>query len=144
VVAEVLRAYEKFGFVKLAMDRSGVGEGVHEQLTRELGEGIVEGFRFTAERKAELLARLKILMEKGHIELPHDRLLIGQLNAIQYEFSPSGKLLFRHSPRSRDDAVMALALACWAARRPVGWAAKAWKKLVLWPVRRAIIWMRTH
>jgi len=104
----------------------------------------VEGFRFTVERKAELLARLKMLMERGHLELPHDRLLIGQLNGIQYELSSSGKLLFKHSPRGHDDAVMALALACWAARRPIGWAAKAWKKLVLWPARRMIIWVREH
>ena len=144
VVAEVLRAYKKFGFIKLAMDRSGVGEGVYEQLTHELGEGIVEGFRFTVERKAELLTRLKMLMEKGHLELPHDRLLIGQLNGIQYELSPSGKLIFKHSLRGHDDAVIALALACWAARRPVGWAVKAWKKLVLWPLRRAVTWIKVR
>ena len=139
VIAEVLRAYGKFGFIRLAMDRSGVGEGVYEQLVRELGESVVEGFKFTAERKAELLAKLKMLMEKGHLELPHDKLLISQLNSIQYELSSSGRLLFRHPPRGHDDAVMALALACWAAERPVGWAAKAWKKLVIWPIRKPVV-----
>mgnify|MGYP003878084477 CR=1 FL=1 len=127
VVAEVLRAYEKFGFIRLAMDRSGVGEGIYERLARELGEGVVEGFKFTAERKAELLAKLKMLMEKGRLKIPHDRLLINQLNGIRYEISRSGRLLFRHPPRGHDDAVMALALACWAAERPIGWAAKAWR-----------------
>jgi len=138
VIAEVLRAYERFGFIRLAVDRSGVGEGVYEQLARELGEGIVEGVKFTAERKAELLTRLKMLMEKGRLELPDNRILISQLNSIQYELSRSGELLFRHPPRGHDDAVMALALACWAAERPAGWAAKAWKKLVIWPIRRPV------
>ena len=76
--------------------------------------------------------------------MPDDRLLISQLNGIQYELSRSGRLLFKHPPRGHDDAVIALALACWAAEKPIGWAAKAWKKLVIWPVRRPIVAWRAR
>ena len=50
----------------------------------------------------------------------------------QYEFSPLGSPLFKHLPGGHDDAVIAPALACWTTGWPVEWAAKAWKKLVIW------------
>ena len=110
------------------MDRSGVGEGVYEQLAASLGEEVL-GLKFTAERKAELLIRLRMLMEEGGLRLPYDRELLAQLNDIRYVLSPSGKLLFSHPPGGHDDMVMALALACWAATKgPPGLAVGAWRR----------------
>ncbi|RLI36685.1 hypothetical protein DRO60_05445 [Candidatus Bathyarchaeota archaeon] len=82
------------------------------------------GFRFTAESKAELLSGLKVLMEKGQLRLPYHRPLLAQLTAITCEMRPSGHVLLGHPSRGHDDMVMALALACWAARRPRGAAVR--------------------
>ena len=129
----VLRAHEELGLVRLAMDRSGVGEAVYEVLVEELGPSVLLGVKFTSERKSELLSGLKALMEAGRLELPYDRLLIRQLGCIRQEMTPSGKLKLAHEPGGHDDAVIALALACWAARKgPPGLAVRLWKKLSLW------------
>ncbi|OYT52896.1 hypothetical protein B6U66_00625 [Candidatus Bathyarchaeota archaeon ex4484_135] len=129
----VLRAHEKLSLVRLAMDRSGVGEAVYEVLMEELGPSVLLGVKFTAERKSELFSGLKALMEAGRLELPYDRLLIRQLGCIRQEATPSGKLKLTHEPGGHDDAVIALALACWAARKgPPGLAVRLWKKLALW------------
>ena len=124
VIAEVAAVVRSLGVVALAVDRSGPGEAVFEQLAAELGAGRVLGFRFTAESKAELLSGLKVLMEKGQLRLPYHRQLLAQLTAITCEMRPSGRLLLRHPPRGHDDMVMALALACWAARQPRGAAVR--------------------
>ncbi|RLI10733.1 hypothetical protein DRO33_05335 [Candidatus Bathyarchaeota archaeon] len=128
----VLEAHRHLGFVRLAMDRSGVGEAVYEVLAEEMGPELVLGVKFTAERKSELLSGLKALMQAGRLRLPYDRLLVGQLGSIRQEPTSSGRLRLTHEPGGHDDAVIALALACWAARKgPPGLAVRLWKKLVL-------------
>ncbi len=117
VVEETSRLLRALGVVKLAVDRSGVGEAVYERLTEELGEWAVEGFKFTSESKAELLSGLKLLMESGRLRLPYHRPLLAQLTGITCEPARSGRLVLRHPPGRHDDMVMALALACWAAEK---------------------------
>ena len=128
VLSEVVETVRALGVVKLAVDRSGPGEAVYEHLTAELGAGVVEGFKFTAESKAELLSGLKLLMEEGCLALPFHKRLLAQLTSITCELAPSGRLLLGHPPGKHDDLVMALALACWAARRPGGAAIGIWPR----------------
>ena len=119
VMEEVLEAHALLGLRRLAVDRSGVGEAVFEQLASALGP-VLEGFKFTLSSKACLFSRLKILMEKGQLRLPYDEALLGQLAGISCDLSSSGQPVFRHPPGGHDDAVVALALACWAADRGSG------------------------
>ena len=88
--------------------------------------GMVEGVKFTQQRKAELFTNLKMLMEQGQLKLPHDRILFSHLNAVECHHTSSGDLKFTHPEGTHDDAAVALALACWAASRPVGRAVRLW------------------
>ena len=82
--------------------------------------GMVEGIKFTQQRKAELFTNLKMLMEQGRLKLSEDRILFSHLNAVEYHHTSSGGLKFTHPEGTHDDAAVALALACWAASRPSG------------------------
>ena len=121
----MLRLADRAPLTKLAMDRSGVGERPYEELREKLG-GVVEGVKFTQQRKAELFTNLKMLMERGRLKLPHDRILFSHLNAVECHTTASGGLRFTHPEGTHDDAAVALALACWAASRPSGYAVKLW------------------
>ena len=123
VLAEAILAFRLAGAVKLVVDRSGVGEAVFERLSSELGEEALMGFKFTADSKAKLLSNLKLLMEMGRLKLPYHRPLLSQLTDITCEPSPSGRLRITHPPGAHDDMVIALALACWGARRAASGAA---------------------
>jgi len=124
VIGEVMRLNELHSIEKLAMDRSGVGERPYEELQEKLG--VVEGVKFTQRMKAQLFTNLKMLMERGRLKLPHDRILFSHLNAVECHTTASGGLRFTHPEGTHDDAAVALALACWAASRPSGRAVKLW------------------
>ena len=122
VVRETVRTCVELAVKRLIVDRSGVGEAVYEELRSRVG---AEGFKFSAEGKAELLANLKLLLEKRRIRLPYHRTLLRQLTSIEQRETKAGRTVLTHPPRGHDDAVMALALACWATKNKTK-AAKAW------------------
>ncbi len=123
VIEEVADTCKRLRLRRLAVDRSGVGEAVYEELRARIG--VVDGVRFTAERKAEMLTHLKMLMEQGRLEIPCHKTLINQLHNIQYRTGWAGTPIFTHPKGKHDDAAIALALACWAAKTGAV-AARAW------------------
>jgi len=60
VIEAVLRAHRELGFIRLALDRSGVGETVYEVLRAEMGPGIVVGFKFTADSSSSFLLAVNV------------------------------------------------------------------------------------
>lgn len=115
VIGHLTRANEKFHFQKVQVDQTGVGEPILEEI-RSQDMNCVEGLKFTAETKEELLSGLKILMEQERLAIPYYRRLCEQINEQQYAYSKSGHLQFSHPPNSHDDMLWALALAVKASR----------------------------
>lgn len=99
-------------------DQSGVGESVMEDISRALPN--VEGIQFTTNSKIEMAAVLRARFETKTIEIPNDKKLIMQINGLHYNISKVGNLLFESPEKERihDDYLWALALGCYAARKP--------------------------
>jgi len=115
VIGHLAKANEKFLFQKVLVDQTGVGEPILEEIHNQ-GINCVEGLKFTAETKEELLTGLKILMEQERLAIPYHRRLCEQINEQQYAYSKSGHLQFSHPPNSHDDMLWALALVVKASR----------------------------
>jgi len=116
VIGWIVCAERRFGFRKILVDRSGVGEAVMEEIG-EQGLKNAEGEAFTAQSKAEMLTYLRIKMEQDRFKMPYSRRLCQQLNEQQYAYSKAGYLMFSHPEESHDDMLWALALATKATRR---------------------------
>jgi phage FluMu gp28-like protein len=115
VIGHLAKANEKFHFQKVLIDQTGVGEPILEEI-RSQGINCVEGLKFTAETKEELLTSLRILMEQERLAIPYHRRLCEQINEQQYAYGKSGHLQFSHPPNSHDDMLWSLALAVKASR----------------------------
>lgn len=118
---------EAMPLTRFAVDRTGVGEAVVEELKQNVSAP-VEGVTLTAPTKTDVLNGLRMLFEKKEIILPFatrdpkslERRLITQINEQQYQLSKSGQMTFTHPANSHDDMLWALALAAYASRRGGG------------------------
>lgn len=119
-IARIKRLSELFEIEYSAVDQTGVGEAVLENLRETLP--YAEGVTFTRDSKLQLIESLRLTLEKKKLILPNDSKLIMQMNSLRYTFSKSGNLLYRapESETMHDDYLWALALAVYAAqkRRP--------------------------
>jgi phage FluMu gp28-like protein len=127
VIGFIVQANQKFRFLRILIDRSGVGEVVTEEIKAQ-GLTNAEGKPFTAQSKAEMLANLRVKMEQSAFKMPYNHRLCQQINEQRYEYTKSGKLRFWHPPNSHDDQLWALALALYASKEdePKGMLARAW------------------
>jgi phage FluMu gp28-like protein len=118
---------QKFPPKAAAADQTGVGEGLIEDLKRVLPPA--EGIIFNVATKIDMAAGLRALMEatklskqdnqpRNTITLPNDKKLIMQINALRYEVSKVGNILFKAESEEgdHDDYLWALALAAYAGR----------------------------
>lgn len=115
VIGHLARANKRFGFQKLLVDQTGVGEIVLEEL-KEQGVQNVEGITFTAQSKEAIMTALKLVMEQRRLKMPYHRRLCQQMNEQHYAYNKAGYLTFSHPEESHDDMVCALALANQATR----------------------------
>lgn len=112
IIGAMKRLHQLAPFRKIAIDRTGIGEAIVDEM-----RGLpVEGVLFTEQRKADILGCLRVRMEQGNLALPYDRELCAQLNEQRYEYRKSGRIRFWHPPASHDDRLWSLALAVYAAR----------------------------
>ena len=119
VVSELKSIDELYGLRAVAVDRTGVGEPVYEEVRAHLSCRVY-GVKFTQEVKASLMSGLKALMEAGRLRIPCDRTLMSHLSSVELRDGPHGGMRFTHPRGTHDDAAVALALACWAASRHRG------------------------
>jgi hypothetical protein len=72
--------------------------------------------------KRDLIATLELMLEVQELtiaaELPERRRLVEELMALQSNVTSGGHQSFGASGRAHDDLVLAVALACWQARKP--------------------------
>lgn len=107
---------------KVLLDSTGVGDPILDDL---VAAGIdVEGYKFTNPSKQQLVEGLAIGIEQREVGLADEPVMINELEAFEYDVSPSGVLRYgapgklgknrdkgTNEKTAHDDCVMALALA---------------------------------
>jgi hypothetical protein len=115
---------------RLVLDASGVGDPIFDDLKRVYPD--IEGFKFTAHSKTELVQRLIVAVEQkkvgwpgtgrdhrlqtadcrpGSLEPANWEVLTAEMRRYEYQISPSGGITYGAPAGYHDDCVMALALA---------------------------------
>jgi hypothetical protein len=97
------------------IDSTGVGDPIVEQLQSRCG-GLVEGFKFTAQSKQQLMEGLAAAIQQRAIRFP-DGPLVQELESYTYEYTKSG-VRYTAPEGLNDDGVCALALAVQAKSAP--------------------------
>jgi hypothetical protein len=93
-------------------ERNSIGEPNIEALQQE---GLpVRAFQTTARSKAPLIESLALAIERGHIGLLDDPVLLGELASYSIERLSGGGYRYGAPSGSHDDTVMATALAWYA------------------------------
>lgn len=107
----------------VTLDSTGVGDPIYEDLNHT---GVrIQGFKFTAESKRQLIENLSIAMDKREITFPGDlgeygNVLANELKAYTYDITSQGNIHYGAPEGLHDDAVIALALAVWGMTRASG------------------------
>lgn len=101
-------------------DCTGVGDPIVEDLQRAglsmWYQGDKPGFKFTNDSKSQLINNLAISIEQRRITFPNEAILIDELSSYEYDITDSGKITYNAPDGKHDDAVVSLALACWALK----------------------------
>ncbi len=108
---ELARIYDRDAPATIAVDETGLGAGVVEMLESEVGRGVVEGTKFTIDRKQSMYNGLKAALEDDEIALQHHARLSRELKKLTYSLTSSGKTKISHPADGHDDHPDALALA---------------------------------
>ncbi len=95
---------------RLVLDASGVGDPIFDDLKRVYVD--IEGFKFTAHSKTELVQRLIVGVEQRRASWPAGwDVLTAEMRRYEYQIGPSGGITYNAPAGYHDDCVMALALA---------------------------------
>lgn len=119
---------KKWRVVSVLPERNSIGEPNIEMLLRERvpimdGPDGKSGFETTASSKPDLIEYLRLLIERGEIQIPKEYL--GELQAYEMTRNKiTGRPSYSAPSGLHDDRVMSLALAVWAGRSiSVNWEA---------------------
>lgn len=117
---EIGRLHAMNDYDKIVVDATGLGEGPVEMLQEEIG-AVVEGFKFTNEKKQSLYNTLKNKFQNGDISYQFNpnandeyQKLFDQARELEYDYTSGGKVRIEHPSGGFDDYTDALALAVWA------------------------------
>ena len=120
LIAELVARYRP---ARLAIDQTGMGEAVVEQLADDHGRSRVEGVLMTGPRRLDVATALREALEDRRLRVPADEALRRDLHAIRAETGPTGgpRLVTpRAGTDGHADRFWALALACAAASDATG------------------------
>lgn len=111
---------QKYNNALCVIDSTGLGDPIVEDLQRSglsiWYEGEKPGFRFTNATKNGLIQNLAICLEQRRITFPNEAILVDELQAYEYQITDGGKITYGAPDGKHDDAVISLALACWALK----------------------------
>jgi hypothetical protein len=111
VATRIGQIHDRMDVTSVVMDMTGVGQGFHDEVRREIGRGYT-GFNFSDKDSVEeMMGDMNYALHNDLIYLPDDKEMREQLGAIvkqqTYEDSKprfSGK---KHAPDGKDDLAMA-------------------------------------
>jgi hypothetical protein len=110
-IATVGAIAKRYNDAPALIDSTGLGDPVFDRF-KSLGVP-VKGYKFTNESKRKLIENLSIAISQKTIRYPDIPELVNELNIFQAVQLPSGGVRYEAPTGYHDDAVMALALACW-------------------------------
>ncbi len=99
----------------VTLDTTGLGDPIYEQL-RKQGVRVIP-FTFTGPSKEKLIDHLAVGLEQSRYRLMDVPAQTNELQAFQYELTPSRNVRMAAPEGCHDDCVIALALAAWGARK---------------------------
>ena len=108
--------------VRIAVDQTGMGEAVVEQLQDDLGAMRVDGVLMTGPRRLDVATALREVVEDKRLRIPSDDALRRDLHSIRAEAGPTGQPRLLADTGETDghaDRFWALALACGASAERV-------------------------
>lgn len=106
-----IECLEQFPQSLLTVDSTGVGSPLLAHLT-EHSPGRVEGYIFTGPSKQQLCEGLMVRLARNEIQYPEGK-IPQELRGFSYTTTPLGNIKYEAAGSGHDDAVMALALACY-------------------------------
>ena len=108
---------QRFRMVRGALDRTGLGDPVLEEVQRRHGAFGVDGVWFTAAQKLALGTTLKNAMEENRLRIPEGETLREDLHSVELAGTRGGQmsLVAPDSEAGHADRFWALALVAWAA-----------------------------
>jgi len=107
---KIANVNDAFNVDEINIDATGVGVRLEEDMRKIFGAK-VEPVIFSSKNKEIMITNLKILCEKGGIELVNDIEFIQQLLALEKDVTPSGNIRYKHVKGKKDDRVWSAALA---------------------------------
>ncbi|MFZ8784969.1 terminase large subunit domain-containing protein [Thermocrinis sp.] len=111
-IIDHLTAYAR----KVAIDETGIGMQLAEELAKKWGELKVLRVYFTAKAKEELASRVKAVFEDKIISIPPDKDLIEDLHSVKRTLTPAGNIRYEGETQdSHADRFWSLALALYAS-----------------------------
>jgi hypothetical protein len=112
----ITNIFQDWGFHRLIIDSSGVGDVIGEELQNS---GLpVEFFTITSENRTPLLDNLAVAMERETVHFPHVDGLVRELRAFQFQRTVRGRWRAEAPSGEHDDHVFALALGLTACDEP--------------------------
>lgn len=110
----------KYNNALCVIDSTGLGDPIVEDLERAglsiWYDGEKPGFKFNNSSKNSLITNLAISIEQRRITFPNEPVLVDELQAYEYQLTDGGKITYGAPDGKHDDAVISLALACWALK----------------------------
>jgi phage FluMu gp28-like protein len=106
---------------RCCIDQSGLGRQFAERAAKKFGAYRVEGISFTTSTKEELAYPVRMAFEDHTIKVPFSNAVRADLRGVRKEVTSSGHTRFagERNRYGHCDRFWALALALYAARRPV-------------------------
>jgi phage FluMu gp28-like protein len=92
-----------------AIDSTGVGDPIVEELQQSKGEKLIEAYKFSSASKQQLMEGLAVAIQQQLVKFP-DGVLRDELDSFEFIHTRTG-VRYSAPEGSHDDAVVALALA---------------------------------
>lgn len=104
-------------YVPMAIDSTGVGDPIVEELQKSRADDSIEGFKFSSSSKQQLMEGLAVGVQQGAIGFPEGSIK-DELDIFEFEYTRTG-VRYAAPEGLHDDCVMSLALA-WHKFRQIG------------------------
>lgn len=106
------------GSLPTLIDSTGVGDPILDDI-QATGASNIQGFKFTAQSKQQLMEGLQVAIQQREIRFP-EGVIVAELSEFEYVYTRTG-VRYSAPEGFHDDCVMALALARKAFHEPKAW-----------------------